>query len=146
MANRSDRGLGHLALRPGQISPLSRMGPNPRKPSRSAVMCTAQTGRTQDRTRPPRQHFKSFLATREPSTQDVVRPKADIGGIAIYTAKSPAKGKCPGGTKTDLSGLRPISHCLERIFIRYRPSRVCAHHWRLESISYAGCFYNSGPA
>ncbi len=71
MANRSDRGSGHPAQCPGHNSPQSRMGPDPRKPSWPAVTCTAQTGRTQDCTRPPRQHFKSLLATREPSTQDI---------------------------------------------------------------------------
>jgi hypothetical protein len=71
MANRSDRGSGHPAQCLGHNSPQSRMGPDPRNPSRPAVIPTASTGRTQDCTRPPRQHFKSLLATREPSTQDI---------------------------------------------------------------------------
>ncbi len=84
MANRSDRGSGHPDGCLGHNSPQSRMGPDPRNPSRPAVTITASTGRTQDCTRPPRQHFKSFLATREPSTQDIrarmseVRGKADV--------------------------------------------------------------------
>ena len=46
------------------------MGPRPRKPSGPAVM-TAQTGRTQDCTRPSTPNPHKSLATREPSTQDV---------------------------------------------------------------------------
>ncbi len=69
MANRSDRGLGQPDECLGRNSPHSRMGPNPRKPSRPAVTITASTGRTQDCTRPPRQHFKSFLATRVSGTK-----------------------------------------------------------------------------
>ncbi len=45
-----------------------------RKPAKlvavAAVTITASTGRTQDWHPPPRQYFKSLLATREPSTQD----------------------------------------------------------------------------
>ena len=61
MANRSGRGLGKPDGCPGHNSPLNRVGLNPRKPSRPAVMCTASTGRTQDCTRPQRQSFKKFL-------------------------------------------------------------------------------------
>ena len=73
-------------------------------------------------------------------------PRSVIGGIAVDTTTAPVMGECPGGPKTDLSGLRTITHCQERIFIRYHPSQVCPHHWRLENISYAGSFYNSGSA
>jgi hypothetical protein len=59
MANRSDRGLGQPDKCPGRNSPQSRMGPDPRKPSRPAIMPTASTGRTQDCTRPKR-HTKKY--------------------------------------------------------------------------------------
>ena len=46
-------------------------------------MCTAQTGRTQDCTRPPRQTIKSTLAMREPSTQDI-RSCTKISDLAVH--------------------------------------------------------------
>ena len=70
MANRSDWGRGQPDECRGHHSPISRMGPRPCIPSRPAVMCAAQTGRTQDCTRPQSQSVKSILAMREPSTQD----------------------------------------------------------------------------
>ena len=71
MANRSDWGRGQPDECRGHHSPISRMGPRPCIPSRPAVMCAAQTGRTQDCTRPQSQSVKSILAMREPSTQDI---------------------------------------------------------------------------
>ena len=62
-------------------------------PSRPAIMCTAQTGRTQDCTRPQRQTIKSTLAMREPSTQDIPADKSfkasidRLGQATIHNAK-----------------------------------------------------------
>ena len=75
MANRSDRELGHPAECLRRQSLLSRVGPNSRIPSGPAVFeTTASTGRTQDCTRPAAKNITSPLATREPSTQDLLRP------------------------------------------------------------------------
>ena len=52
MANRLGRDWENPTNVQDINSPLSRVGPNPRKPSRPAVKTTASTGRTQDRTRP----------------------------------------------------------------------------------------------
>jgi hypothetical protein len=70
MANRSDRGSGQPDDGPGRKSPQSRMGPDPRNPSRPAV----QDHRVH---RPDTRLYLTWslgrriiLATREPSTQD----------------------------------------------------------------------------
>ena len=84
MADRSGRGSGQPVECPGRRCPQNRVGPDPRKPSGPAVKSTAQTGRTQDRSRHAPSDQK-ILANREPSTQDV------------------------GGRKADLSVLRPLS-------------------------------------
>ncbi|MEM6898267.1 MAG: hypothetical protein AAF583_00650 [Pseudomonadota bacterium] len=71
MAHRSDREPGHPAECPRHQSLQSRVGPSSRIPSWPAVQCsTAQTGRTEDCTRPIHQTLKSTLVTREPAIED----------------------------------------------------------------------------
>ena len=90
------------------------MGPRPRKPSGPAVM-TAQTGRTQDCTRPSMPNPHKSLATREPSTQDI--------GRAAY---------CP----YDLVGAGP---CRARLSSTLPPTSRPARCASSEGHSYSAC-------
>lgn len=49
-------------------SAMTCMGSDPRTSSGPAVIVTASTGRTHDRTRPPPEHHQKALAKRRPST------------------------------------------------------------------------------
>jgi hypothetical protein len=63
-------------------------------------MCTAETGRTQDCTPPPRQTIKSTLAMREPSTQDIPSRQLSAFGFRWRVVRIGAAPWCPRPPRT----------------------------------------------